>query len=113
MRVTRTVTDGERLRLGGLVLTAHATPGHTKGNTTWTWMSCEATRCLHLVLVGSLSTPDYGLIGNPTYPDIVQDFEYSFGMVGALPCDIALAPHPGMVDFWERVARRDQATRRH
>lgn len=28
--------------------------------------------------------------------------------VAALPCDIALAPHPGMVDFWARVERRDQ-----
>jgi metallo-beta-lactamase class B len=105
--VTRTVTDGESLRLGGLVLTAHATPGHTKGNTTWTWQSCEDTRCLQMVLVGSLSAPDYKLIGNPEYPDIVQDFERSFAMVAALPCDIALAPHPGMVDFWERVARRE------
>ncbi len=108
VRVTRTVTDGESLRLGGLVLTAHSTPGHTKGNTTWTWKSCEDTRCLHMVHVGSLSAPDYKLIGNPKYPDIVKDFEYSFGMVAALPCDIALAPHPGMVDFWERVARRNQ-----
>ena len=42
--VTRKVTDGEHLRLGDLVLTAHLTPGHTKGNTTWTWKSCEDKR---------------------------------------------------------------------
>jgi metallo-beta-lactamase class B len=107
VRVTRTVNDGESLRLGGLVLTAHSTPGHTRGNTTWTWKSCEDTRCLDVVLVGSLSAPDYRLVGNPKYPDIVKDFQRSFTMVAALPCDIALAPHPGMVDFWERVARRD------
>lgn len=108
VRVTRTVTDGESLRLGDLLLTAHLTPGHTKGNTTWTWKSCEGTRCVHMVDVGSLSAPDYRLIGNPKYPDIVKDFEYSFTMVAALPCDIALAPHPGMVAFWERVAKRNQ-----
>lgn len=108
VRVTRSVTDGESLRLGGLVFTAHATPGHTRGNTTWTWTSCEDGRCLHMVHVGSLSAPDYRLLDNPGYPDIVRDFEYSFAMVAALPCDIALAPHPGMVDFWERVAKRDQ-----
>ena len=108
VRVTRTVADGESLRLGDLVLTAHSTPGHTKGNTTWTWNSCEDTRCLAMVDVGSLSAPAYKLIGNPKYPDIVKDFKYSFGTVAALPCDIALAPHPGMVDFWERVAKRNQ-----
>lgn len=106
--VTRKATDGERLRLGDLVLTVHSTPGHTKGNTTWTWMSCEGKRCLQMVDVGSLSAPDYKLIGNPKYPDMVKDYEYSFAMVAALPCDIALAPHPDVVDFWARVAEREK-----
>jgi metallo-beta-lactamase class B len=107
VRVSRTVRDGDALRLGDLVLTAHATPGHTKGNTTWTWTSCEGSRCLRMVDVGSLSAPEYRLVGNPKYPDVDDDFERSFAVIAALPCDIALAPHPGMVDFWERVARRD------
>ncbi|HEX6852232.1 MAG TPA: subclass B3 metallo-beta-lactamase [Candidatus Polarisedimenticolaceae bacterium] len=107
VQVARTVTDGESLRLGDLVFTAHATPGHTRGNTTWAWKSCEGTRCLHLVDVGSLSAPEYRLIGNPKHPEVVEDYERSFARVAALPCDIALAPHPGMVEFWERVARRD------
>jgi len=107
VHVARTVADGERLHLGDLVLTAHATPGHTQGNTSWTWTSCEGRRCLHLVDVGSLSTPGFKLIGNPNYPNVVKDFERSFAVVAALPCDIPLAPHPGMVNFWERVAKRD------
>ena len=106
VHVTRTVADGESLRLGDLVLTAHSTPGHTKGNTTWTWTSCEDKRCLHMVDVGSLSAPEYKLIGNQKYPGIVKDYEHSFVLVAALTCDIALAPHPEMVDFWERVAKR-------
>lgn len=108
VHVARTVTDGEVLHLGGLLLTAYSTPGHTKGNTTWTWVSCEGTHCLHLVDVGSLSAPGFALIGNPKYPDILKDFEHSFAVVAALPCDIPLAPHPGMVNFWERVAKHEQ-----
>ena len=108
VHVTRTAADGETLRLGDLSLTAHLTPGHTKGNTTWTWISCEGTRCLHMVDVGSLSAPGYALVNNPKYPDIAKDFDYSFNVIEALSCDIALAPHPGMVDFWERVAKRNQ-----
>ncbi|QJR09240.1 Metallo-beta-lactamase L1 type 3 [Usitatibacter rugosus] len=61
-----------------------------------------------MVLVGSLSAPGYRLIANPKYPDIVKDFEHGFAVVEALPCEIALAPHPGMVSFWQRVAKRDQ-----
>lgn len=108
VHVTRMVTGRESLHLGDLVLTAHATPGHTKGNTTWTWVSCSGKRCLHMVDVGSLSAPGFQLIGNSKYPNVVKDFEHSFDMVAALPCDIPLAPHPGMVNFWERVAKRKQ-----
>jgi metallo-beta-lactamase class B len=104
--VARTVADGESLHLGDLMMTAFATPGHTKGSTTWAWKSCERKRCLDIVDVGSLSAPGYKLIGNPRYPNIVKDFEHSFAVVGAVACDIPLAPHPGMVNFWERVARR-------
>jgi metallo-beta-lactamase class B len=108
VHVARTAANGERLHLGDLVFTAHATPGHTKGNTTWTWTSCEDKHCLHMVDVGSLSAPGYKLTGNPGYPDIVGDFERSFATIAALPCDIPLAPHPEMVDFWERVAKSRQ-----
>ena len=106
--VARTVTDGESLHLGDLVLSAHSTPGHTKGNTTWTWKSCDGKRCLHMVDIGSLSAPGYKLIDNLKSPGIVKDFEHSFAMVAELPCDIPLAPHPEMVNFWARVAKREQ-----
>ncbi len=108
INVARTASDGESLHLGDLALNANSTPGHTKGNITWTWMSCEGTRCLHMVDAGSLYAPGYKLIGNPNYPDIVEDFEHSFAVVAALPCDIALAPHPELVDFWARMAKREQ-----
>jgi metallo-beta-lactamase class B len=105
VHVARTVTDGESLHLGDLALTAHATPGHTQGNTTWTWTSCEGKRCLHMVDVGSLSAPGFKLLGNTS---LLKNFEHSFAVVASLPCDIPLAPHPGMVDFWARVAKRKQ-----
>lgn len=108
VQVTRQVSGNENLRLGDLVLTAHSTPGHTKGNTTWTWKTCEGARCLQLVFVGSLSAPDFKLVDNSKHPSVVNDFKRSFKMVEALPCDIALAPHPGMVYFWERVDKREQ-----
>lgn len=108
VHVARMVTDRESLHLGDLVLTAHATPGHTKGNTSWTWMSCSGKKCLHMVDVGSLSAPGFHLIGNPKYPNVVQDFEHSFTVVAALACDIPLAPHPEMVNFWARAANLKQ-----
>jgi hypothetical protein len=67
------------------------------------------------VIAGAADTPllERGGHGDPEYGDRfpvppVPDFEHSFGVVAALRCDIPLAPHPGMVDFWERVARRNR-----
>jgi metallo-beta-lactamase class B len=35
-KVDRVLHDGDEVKLGGTVLVAHLTPGHTKGCTTWT-----------------------------------------------------------------------------
>lgn len=103
VHVARAVRDGEILHLGELALTVHSTPGHTQGNTSWTWVSCDGKRCLHMADVGSLSAPGFKLIGKP---NLIADFEHSFDVVAGLPCDIPLAPHPEMVDFWARVDKR-------
>jgi metallo-beta-lactamase class B len=39
----KVVADSETLRVGDLAITAHLTPGHTPGSTTWAWRSCEAS----------------------------------------------------------------------
>ena len=49
------MNDGETVALGGTTITAHHTPGHTPGATTWTWQSCEGARCLNMVYVDSLT----------------------------------------------------------
>jgi metallo-beta-lactamase class B len=61
-----------------------------------------------MVDVGSLSAPGFRLVGKPDSLAIIEDFEHSFSVVAALSCDIPLASHPGMVDFWARVAKLEQ-----
>ena len=46
--------SGDSITLGGVRITAHATPGHTPGATSWSWESCEGERCLHMVYADSL-----------------------------------------------------------
>ena len=41
VRNVRRFADGETLRVGPIAVTAHLTPGHTQGGTTWTWRSCD------------------------------------------------------------------------
>jgi metallo-beta-lactamase class B len=99
-RVDRILHDGDTVSLGGTVLTAHKTAGHTKGTTTWTLDENEAGKTLHIVIVGSPNVLDsYKLIGNKTYPQIADDFRKQFAVLKALPCDVFLGAHGGYFDL--------------
>jgi metallo-beta-lactamase class B len=97
------VRDDETLQLGSVVITAHYTPGHTPGSTAWTWMSCESTRCLHMVYADSLSAVSAPAFRFSAHPRYLAAFRRSIATVAALPCDILLTPHPGASGFWKRV----------
>lgn len=102
--------DGDTLRVGALALTAHLTPGHTPGGTSWTWRSCDGERCVSLVYADSqtpVSADDFHFTRSSTYPSAVTDFERGFAVLERLECDILLTPHPGASQLWERVAAQD------
>lgn len=102
--------DGDTLRVGPLALTAHLTPGHTPGGTSWTWRSCDGPRCVSLVYADSqtpVSADDFYFTRSSTYPSAVTDFERGFAVLERLECDILLTPHPGASQLWERVAAQD------
>jgi metallo-beta-lactamase class B len=101
--VDRIIMDGEVVELGGMRFTAHITPGHTPGSTSWTWDDQRDGRTVHVAYVDSLSAPGYRLIDNARYPRIVEDYRRSFATVRELPCDVLLSPHPG-VSGWDPEA---------
>lgn len=110
-RDVRPIADGETLRVGPLALTAHFTPGHTPGGTSWSWRSCEAGRCLDLVYADSqtpVSADGFQFTKSAAYPTAIEDFERGFAVLERLPCDVLLTPHPGASGLWDRVAARDQ-----
>jgi metallo-beta-lactamase class B len=92
--VDRKVSDGDRVSLGGVTLTAHLTPGHTLGATTWTMQVKDKGRTLAVVFFPSANiNPGVHLVDNRRYPRIATDFEKSFAIWKALPCDVFLADH--------------------
>ncbi|HWC63284.1 MAG TPA: subclass B3 metallo-beta-lactamase [Rhizomicrobium sp.] len=103
-----TLHDGETVQVGPLALTAHFTPGHTPGGTTWTWRACENGRCLNMVYIDSLSTAAAPNFRFSDHPALLKDFDKSFAVVAALPCDIVLTPHPDISKTMDRLARRDK-----
>lgn len=93
----RAVADGEVLRVGELAVTAHLTPGHTPGSTTWSWRSCEGTTCKDIVYADSLnavSAPAFRFTGDGKHRGTAAEFRRSIAKVAALPCDVLLAVHP-------------------
>ena len=104
--VDRVLHDGDTVQLGGSVLTAHLTAGHTKGTTTWTMNENEGGRMLHVVIVGSPNVnPGYKLVGNAAYPQIAADYKHEFAVLHALPCDVFLGAHGAYFDLKEKYAR--------
>ena len=103
------VKEGDVVKLGQLALTAHMTPGHTPGGTTWTWTSCEDQRCVNIVYADSLNayaSGDFRFTGNGKTPDIAASFQASIAKVAALPCDIIIPVHPGSTGLLEKAAGR-------
>ncbi len=115
VKVDRVLHDGDEVRLGGSVLTAHKTPGHTRGCTTWTFQVSDHGRTLNVVVVGSWNVnPGYRLVDRPgqpaSYPGIATDFKHTFAVLKKLPCDVFLGAHGSYFDMLGKLARRTPAT---
>jgi len=109
-RVDRILHDNDTVTLGGTIITAHKTAGHTKGCTTWTMQAHEGARTLNVVIVGGwAANPGVQLVaanGKPeAYPGIGADFDHAFVTLAALPCDIFLGAHGIYFDLLGKVDR--------
>jgi len=105
-KVDRVLHDGDEVKLGDTVLVAHLTPGHTKGCTTWTLKVREGSATYNVVIVGSPNVnPGYRLVNNAQYPLIADDYERTFRLLKALPCDVFLGAHGSYYGMEAKFAR--------
>jgi metallo-beta-lactamase class B len=104
--IDRILHDRDEVRLGGTTLTAHLTPGHTRGCTTWTMNVQEGGKNLLVVIIGSLGVnPGFVLVNNKDVPQIVEEFERSYKVMRSLPADVPLGSHGAMYSMAEKYAR--------
>jgi metallo-beta-lactamase class B len=109
-KVDRILHDGDRVHLGGVVLVAHKTPGHTRGCTTWTLRTPDQGKLVNVVIVGSWNVnPGFRLVNRPgrpaSYPGIAADYRKTFATLKSLPCDVFLGAHGGYFDMLAKLAR--------
>jgi metallo-beta-lactamase class B len=106
--IDRVLHDGDTVELGGVTLTAHLTPGHTKGCTTWTLKTRDGDKTYDVVIVGSVSLNAANLGNNPAYPNIQDDFRKSFKVLRSLPCAVFVGSHTGFYQMTEKYAKLEK-----
>jgi metallo-beta-lactamase class B len=108
VKVDRVLHDGDKVRLGGAVLVAHKTPGHTRGCTTWTMRAPVDGKLRDVVIVGSWNVnPGFRLVDRPgqpaSYPGIAADYQSTFILLKGLPCEVFLGAHGAYFGMLEKL----------
>lgn len=102
----QTLHDGEEVKLGGMTLVAHLTPGHTHGCTTWTMKVQEAGETHDVIIIGSMGVnAGTRLWANGALNALGEEYVRGFKAMHALSGDVPLGSHPamhGMADKYKR-----------
>ena len=105
VKVDRTIADGETLTLGDITLTAHVTPGHSRGCTSWTMPVVQDGKTYQALVFCSATVAANRLVGPPQYDGIVDDYRKTFAMTKDWRPDIFLTNHP---EFADMAAKRER-----
>jgi metallo-beta-lactamase class B len=108
--IDRVLKDGEQVSLGGSVLTAHLTPGHTRGCTTWTMRVADAGKTYNVLIACGGLQDGARLVNNKNYPEIADDFARSIKTFKSLPVDVFLGAHSWFFDLGGKYKRLGSGT---
>ena len=112
IKIDQVISDGQSVAVGDAVLTAHLTPGHTPGCTSWSTTVRDGDRRFRVLFLCSLTVAGNVLVGNRAYPAIGADYENTFARLSGMKADIVLTSHPEMADVLGREARVEAGDRR-
>ncbi len=98
--------DGDEVKLGGMTLVAHLTPGHTHGCTTWTMKVQEAGEAHNAVIIGSMGVNSgTRLFANAALTPVGEEYVRGFKAMHALSGDVPLGSHPAMHGLAEKYKK--------
>jgi metallo-beta-lactamase class B len=104
----RIIGDGDDVELGDVRLTAHLTPGHTKGCTSWSMRARENGKEYEVLFLCGLTVSPYKLTNNERYPGIVEDVRNSLIKLRSMHVDVLLAAHGFWFDLEGKAARQKE-----
>ena len=105
VKVDRTVREGDKVTVGDVTLTAHETPGHSPGCTSWEFAVKDGDATRSVLIFCSATVALNRLVGSPTYPGIIDDYRKTFARAKDMKVDVLLAPHPEMYKMPEKRAK--------
>lgn len=105
VKVDRLLADGVPLVIGANRITPYATPGHTRGSTSWVIRQCrDDAACPAIVLADSISPISADAYRFGDHNDWVSQFRSGVGRIANLPCSILVTPHPAGSKLFERLS---------
>jgi metallo-beta-lactamase class B len=105
VKVDRVLKDGDTVELGGRVLRANHTPGHSPGCTSWGTTARDGERSYEVLVFCSATVAANRITPPLQYPGIVEDYRRTFAKAKTLQVDVPLAPHP---EFFDLLAKRER-----
>jgi metallo-beta-lactamase class B len=100
VKVDRRLKDLDKIELGGVVLTVHLHPGHTKGATSFTFDVVENNTTYRVGIINMASVnPGVRLTGMPGFPDIAKAYAQTFHDQKETKIDVWLASHAAQFEM--------------
>jgi metallo-beta-lactamase class B len=109
-KVQRVIADGGQLTVGPVTLTAHLMPAHTRGCTSWSLPVHDVGKEYQALFFCSTTVAANRLVGTPTYPGILENYERVFAKAKQLHVDVFLAPHAEFFGLHDKRARLAQGS---
>jgi metallo-beta-lactamase class B len=105
--IDRTVEDGEKVTFGGVTLTAHVMPGHTRGCLAWSMDMTEGGKTYKGFIECSLNGQFVATLDQ--YPGILDDFRATYKKARTMPVEVFLSSHAsfyGLPAKYEKLKAR-------
>jgi metallo-beta-lactamase class B len=105
VKVDRALKDGDTVKLGDFTLTAHLTPGHSRGCTSWGATVRDGGKAYEALVFCSATVAANRITPPEQYEGIVADYRTTFARTKTMKVDIPLAPHPEFFQLLEKAAK--------
>ena len=107
----RLIKTGDTVTLGGVTLTAHVFPGHTRGATTWVTQVEDGGKRYNFVLWGGIGGVREPFVNNRNWPTLADDYADTLRRAKQLPCEFFTQGHTegfGFMDKMNRLLKGEQ-----